>query len=479
MLPLYDILTSEQVTQIHESALHVLNQMGVKIEHRGALENLAEAGANVDFSNHIACFSEDMIHKALELVPKQFVCAGRSPEFDFDLGPERRLPILRSGAGCIRILDAGSNEIRPLLRGDGIDSARLNDALERVNVGCTLTLSDLPQATYDIHALKDALIHCRKHTWALILDSKNLHYQIEMMLAVAGSRQNLNERPLCSGIFSILSPMYIPHDEIERLLIYGKYHIPVRMVVLPLKGGNSPYTIAGTMTSINAQFLGALVVQQTLCPGQPTLYYAGAKSMDMRTGNAVPNLSPENQLIIAGVCQLGRHYKLPTEMSLLTFPGCQMHQYLFHLGSSILWAMTAGIQGIGSAGNFDGSNVWSPEAVILADEIVAYYEKLFAGFEINEDTLAVDAMLRVGHRGHFLSDPDTLKHLHQETSFVSSLLDYGSYDDWSKSDFETIIERAHARLEKILLKHEVPELDPDVRKELDNITNSADRKLLK
>ncbi|RLC02645.1 MAG: hypothetical protein DRH90_13350 [Deltaproteobacteria bacterium] len=479
MLPFYDILSVEQATQIHESALYVLNHMGLRIEHDGALEKLAEAGANVDFSNHCACFPEDMINMALDQVPKQFTCAGRSPEFDFDLGSERRIPILRSGAGCIRILDAGSNEVRPLLRKDGIDSARLNDALERVNVNCTLTLSDIPQTTYDIHALKDALIHCRKHTWALTLDSKNLRYQIEMMLAVAGSRQNLAERPLCSGVFSVISPMYIPYDEIERLLLYGKYHIPVKMTVIPLKGANSPYTIAGTMTSINAQFLGALVVQQTLCPGQPALYYAGAKSMDMRTGIAVPNLSPENQLIIAGICQLGRHYKLPTEMSLLVFPGCQMHQYLFHLGSSILWAMTAGIQGIGSVGNFDGSNVWSPEAVILADEIVAYYERLFTGFEINKGTLALEAILRVGHRGHFLSDPDTLEHLKMEPSFISSLFDYGSYDDWTKSGFKTIINRAHERLEEILRKHEVPELDPEVRKELDNIANSADRKLLK
>ena len=57
----------------------------------------------------------------------------------------------------------------------------------------------------------------RKHIWALVSSSTNLDYQIEMMLAVAGSAEALSRRPICHGIVTVLEQLTFPEDEIEKL----------------------------------------------------------------------------------------------------------------------------------------------------------------------------------------------------------------------------------------------------------------------
>lgn len=355
MIPFFDSLDDSAVEAIHTAALDILERMGVMIDHPGALGRLADAGAAVGMDQKVARLSVDMVATALERVPARIVCAGRTPGDDVvQEDAQQRRPLLRAPTGCIARFDAVAGTHRPLQRRDGITAARLVDALPNVDMTGTLTLTDIPQATYDVHAFRDTLVNCRKHIWALTIDSRNLVYQLRMAEAVAGSRADLARRPLCSGIFSMVAPMFVPADEIERLELYGAHGIPVR-------GASSPVTVAGTLAAINAQFLGALVIQQTLCPGLPTWYYAGAKSMDLRTAETVPNLSPENMHVCAGVARLARHYGVPSEMSLLSVPGFQMHQYMFQLGACMAWAVAAGLGGVGSAGNFDGSNAWCPD----------------------------------------------------------------------------------------------------------------------
>ena len=78
-----------------------------------------------------------------------------------------------------------------------------------------------------IHTLKDMLENSRKHIFVLTKDSRNLEFQMEMMTIAAGSREALARRPICSGIVCITAPLAIHEYEIERLLVYGKFHIPL------------------------------------------------------------------------------------------------------------------------------------------------------------------------------------------------------------------------------------------------------------
>ena len=78
----------------------------------------------------------------------------------------------------------------------GTDLTTLADALDNVSMAAPLTLHDVPNKTADLHATNILLKNQRKHFMNLTMGSRNMRYQIEMQLAVRGSREEIKKRPL-------------------------------------------------------------------------------------------------------------------------------------------------------------------------------------------------------------------------------------------------------------------------------------------
>jgi trimethylamine--corrinoid protein Co-methyltransferase len=137
--------------------------------------------------------------------------------------------------------------------------------------------------------------------------------------------------------------------------------------------------------------------------------------------------------------------------------------------------LASGATGIGGVGNLDGGNMYSPELLIIADELLGYCKHILKGFTIDDASMAVEAIKRVGSQGHFLADPHTIANLRRNDRFTPSLLDWSAYDQWHETDCRTIVDRAHEKVKALLKKEIVPVLAEDVLKELDKIAAAADR----
>jgi trimethylamine--corrinoid protein Co-methyltransferase len=476
MVQSYNLLTDAEIQMIHEASLDVLQTTGLRLNHPVALERLSDAGAKVDVAGEKVCLPAEMVEKALEMAPKSFVCAGRTPDFDVAVSPDSTAaPFVRSAAGTINHYDFFVDQYRPLKLRDCEDIAKLVNALENISiVGCPAP-QDVPINTYDLHTLKTMLQSSRKHIWALPKDSRNLKYQLEMMNAVAGGSRNLRQRPLCSGIVCLIEPLRFPSDEIERLLLYGKYNLPVKVPLVPMIGANAPYTLAGALTQTHAEALGSVVLLQSLCPGIPTWYYLLLHSVEMRTG-ATYYQSPEVMLACSALIQMARYCSIPSTTTPYAITDCQAHQIIFERGAALTMHALCGVTEVGGAGIVEGGLGMSPLMLMIDNELAAYTGRLREGFEIDPDTLAVEAINRVGHQGDFMSDPHTLKYLRREMRYDPLLFDWRPHDQWSK-DGDTIFERARDRMRDILQKHEVPALDEPLHNELDRILTAAEKEL--
>ena len=96
----YNLLTDDELQMIHEASLDVLETTGLRIDHPLALEKLSGAGARVDAAGQKVRLPAEVVEKALQTIPKHFVCAGRTPEFDVTMSPGgTRSPVIRSGGG--------------------------------------------------------------------------------------------------------------------------------------------------------------------------------------------------------------------------------------------------------------------------------------------------------------------------------------------------------------------------------------------
>jgi trimethylamine---corrinoid protein Co-methyltransferase len=73
----------------------------------------------------------------------------------------------------------------------------------------------------------------------------------------------------------------------------------------------------------------------------------------------------------------------------------------------------------------------------------------------------------VGPDGMYLNSKHTQKHFKQ--TWYPDLFERGSYTDWEKKGVLTLLERASARVEKLLAEHQLEPLPKDVQLKLRKI----------
>jgi trimethylamine--corrinoid protein Co-methyltransferase len=475
LLPTYQVLSAEQVQSIHENSIDLLENTGFSVPHDKALNILEQKGAKVDFKTQRVCFPSELVEKSLQEIPKKFICAGREPEFDFAVSCDAP-PVCRCSGGALNLLDFTSNENRPLTLQDCREIAQIIDGLENTDFAAAQTPCDVSLPVYDIEVLKSMLESGRKHIWALVTSSSNLEYQIEMMLAVAGSAEALRKRPICQGIVTILEQFKFPHDEIERLLLYGRYNIPVKVPIVPMMGTNAPITIAGTMVQANAEAIGSATLIHLLCPGTPTWYYFFVQAMDKLTSGNI-FMSPEIMLCSLGLIQMARYYKLPSAPSSFETNGARLTDIVYNNGSAVNLFALAGAFENASTGCVDMSMGISKQGLVIGDDIWGHTKRLLQGFNSEREAFALEAIKRVSQgSGHYLTDEHTWQYVRSETQYIPKTFSYQSSKAWSENP-KTLADEAQERVNDLLENHVVPPLDEQLQKELNRIAAAASKKI--
>jgi trimethylamine--corrinoid protein Co-methyltransferase len=98
-------------------------------------------------------------------------------------------------------------------------------------------------------------------------------------------------------------------------------------------------------------------------------------------------------------------------------------------------------------------SVASLEQAVIDDEIVGMVMRALRGVEVSDDSLAVEAIDRVGPGGHYLLDDHTLQFMRPEF-YYPHLSDRQNRPAWEVAGKQDTRARAIARLEKLLQEHE-------------------------
>jgi trimethylamine---corrinoid protein Co-methyltransferase len=89
-------------------------------------------------------------------------------------------------------------------------------------------------------------------------------------------------------------------------------------------------------------------------------------------------------------------------------------------------------------------------------------------FPVNNETLAVDAMLRVGNGGNFIADEHTYRHMKDmRIPMISSRQNYAGATDLNDTP-----QRAHEYCKTVLREYQEPALDEKIETELNKYISS-------
>jgi trimethylamine--corrinoid protein Co-methyltransferase len=157
--------------------------------------------------------------------------------------------------------------------------------------------------------------------------------------------------------------------------------------------------------------------------------------------------------------------------------GLIWEQTLVEKATGLLMTGYAGANLFNGAGFVDSALAASPVQLVMDDEIIGVTRRILRGIEVNDDTLGLEAVARVGPQGTFLTDEHTLKYLRSDEFFRPSIFDRDSRMTWLSKGAKGLEQKAREKALTVLEEHKVPPLPEDVAKELRSIVNKADQEL--
>lgn len=453
-----EVLSADQVEEIHLASLRVLEDLGVAFLSPEALDILQDAGADVDHTTQVTRFERGLIEESLAKAPSRFVVHARNSEHDITFGDN-----------CINFATVGSAPNASDLQGgrrpgsfsDYCDFLRLAQSLNVIHLygGYPVEPVDLPPETRHLDCT-DAFIRLSdKVFFAYSLGRERILDGIEMARIARGvtAEQMLREPSLLTVVNSS-SPLRIDGPMLEGVIEMARHNQVMVLTPFTLSGAMAPATIAGALVQQNAEALAGLAFSQIVNPGAPVIYGGFTSNVDMKSGAPAFGTPEYTRAALAGG-QLARRYNLPYRSSNANACNVVDAQAAYESEMS-LWGAVMGHAGLvlHAAGWMEGGLCASFEKMLLDAELLQMMAEFMSPIEVNEETLGLDAMREVGHGGHFFGSKHTLARY--ETAFYSPIIsDWRNYESWEEAGAHTATERANKLYQEILAQFEPPALE--------------------
>ncbi|MFA5897257.1 MAG: trimethylamine methyltransferase family protein [Thermoplasmata archaeon] len=468
----YPVLSSDDIGRIHASALQGLERIGVRIGTARGRDLLAKAGAEVDEGSHVARIPASLVEEAIAKTAKRIVLAARNPAQDADLDFQH-VHICNDGNGPLAV-DFETGERRASTSDDLAKCALVSNALDNLHVFWPMVTSQ--DMTADIRTfvdLKVSFMHTDKHvqfaTAVTVADAKRL---TAMASAVAGDEDELRRRPLVSSVHTSIAPLQHDGGNMDAALTFGEAGIPVAIFTMPSPGASGPVTLAGSITVAAMEFLSGLTMCQLATPGAPVIWGTGIAPLDMKTTTRAGG-SPEHGLTGAAITQLAHDYGVPSLCGgfdcTASVPGTQAAMEKFSSGVSLVLGGADLIVGTGLLE--DARTLWL-EQLFVDDEMIQMIRRIADGITVDESTIALDVIEKVGIGKTFLGQRHTMQNLRRE-HFLPKLVDRRSYDLWAQDGRRSIEDRARAKVKTALAAPPPNPLEPDVVRTLDALIDGA------
>ena len=133
----------------------------------------------------------------------------------------------------------------------------------------------------------------------------------------------------------------------------------------------------------------------------------------------------------------------------------------------------AGANQIYGAGMIESGVTFDFAQLVMDNEIARMIKHCVAGILVDDETLAVEDIAKVGSFGDFLSLESTLKHMREQSQ--PRLLDRRVREDWEAAGSTDLYARARKEARRILAEHVPQPLEPDVAAGIRRIVEAADR----
>ena len=459
-----EVLPEDKLDRIHQAALTVLRETGVRLESAWAVDFLAGHGCRVDRERLRVRFPPELVEACLAQTAKSFVCRAPDPANDLLMGGNT---IYFSNSAGMETVDLETFEPRPPTKAEFADCVRVMDYLPTIDqLGC------YPYFGYaglePLMGIPEGVVinmQCSsKHQAACCSNDCEL-FTIQMAQAVGHE---------LTGTITSTSPLTWNESAINAARRMVEAGFPICTVDGTLGGGTGPATVPGWIVVSNAEHLAMLVLIQLLHPGHRLVIGHFALAMNMATG-APAFGSISSSLNNVAFNQVWRRYGLPVGNGSPGYTSAKKMDFQAGYEKAIGAVLSALSGGNSILLHLGVSSEMSahPAQAILDHDIAGMVGRFIEGEELTDETLAVDLIQQVGPvPGQYLAETHTSRWWRKE-QYLPIAADRQAYPVWLTSGKKGALDRARERLDEILAKHHPKPLSESQEADLARILAEA------
>ena len=453
------VFSDDQVQALHDNALRVLQELGIKVLLPEAREIYRQAGALVDDATGMVRIGPEIIAEALKTAPQDFTIRGGNADTDVYFGPGAL--VFLSGAGCPNTTD--------LIRGRRPGSMRDFKELCRISAGydvmhlqnAVVEPQDIAPPVRHYATMRHQLLTSPKIPFVFSRGTAQVEDSFEMIRIWRGlDDATFRAEPRTKTVINTNSPRQLDRPMAQGIIDFARWGQVVVVTPFCLLGAMAPVTVAGALSLQHAEALAGIALDQLVNPGAPVMYGNFASNVDMKSG-APAFGTPEHLKATLGSGQLARHIGLPWRSAAGCAANTNDAQAAHETELSCWAAVLAGANMIiHSAGWLEGGLTHSYEKLVTDMEMIQIFAELCGPTVVDEAEMAFAAIAEVQPGGHFFGAAHTMERFH--TAFYEPRSwDLSNFGQWSEAGGLTADQRATAIWQARLGDHTDPPHDPD------------------
>ena len=444
-------LTEPEMQQIFETALNLLEQVGMGSPIEEFVEAVGAAGGRVDEAGRLR-YPRGVVERAIETAAPEWVWHGFDDDRSIVVGGNR-VHFGTAGAAVL-MHDCETNTFRESTAFDVYDCARLVDALDHIHffVRTVVARDQIEARDLDLTTAYAAMSGTAKPIGTSWFDRGHVGESVEMFDMALGGEGEFRKRPFVAANNTfVVPPLRFAEESAACMVAQVEAGMPINLLSAGQAGATSPAALAGTLAQALAECLAGLTGVNLLRPGHPCVMGMWPFVSDLRTG-AMSGGSGEEGILNAAAAQLINWMGLPSGVAAgMSDSKVPDNQAGHEKGLNVALAGHAGANLVyESAGMLASLLSCSFEALVIDNDMLGGINRTIRGIEVNEETLSAELIAEVvSGPGHFLGSDQTLALM--ERDYVYPLIgNRDTPENWLEAGGRDAVQTAHDHARALL-----------------------------
>lgn len=443
----------DEVTAIHNTALRVLEELGIKVLLQEARELFAKAGARV--ADEMVFIGRDIVEAAIASAPKSFVIRAPNPARNqtYELGSM----LFSAGSGCPNATDMERGR-RPGSLRDFTETVKLMQSFDVIHVlGPCAEAQDVPINLRHFAMTKAQLEFADKPLFVYSRGRSQVHQAFEMIQAALNlTSEEFAGSVWAKTIINTNSPRMLDKPMAQGLIDFARAGQLCIVTPFCLAGAMAPITPAGALTLQHAEALAGITLTQLAKKGAPVSYGGFSSNVFMKSG-APAYGTPEHIKMQLGGGQLARLIGMPWRSATGAASNTADMQAALETTMG-LWGcvLAQATLTVHSAGWLEGGLTFGYEKFINDVEGLQMMAELCQRPSGNEAEIGFDAIADVQPGGHFFQTQHTMDR-YQTAFYAPIVADLNNFGTWLEHGSRTSAQRATDVWKQTLRDYTAPE----------------------